>query len=197
MKKALILMIASIATTMAMASAVDWEIRFDTSGEMMSKWGNATAYAYTLVAPLTSGVSSAMTPQDFMANWSSDIATSDSVYAARPVELGVDDQYSGSVTGEYMTKTPVPDVAGYLIIVLVNAEGEAIYSYVDGTGNMLGLSTRDDMSPAGANGSYAFTDESEWTVVGDVPVDPGVPEPTVLALLALGVAGVALRRRVA
>ena len=57
--------------------------------------------------------------------------------------------------------------------------------------------------PDGSNVSYTITFSSlrgsEWTsgILGGGEVDPNVPEPTALALLALGVAGVALRRRVA
>lgn len=39
--------------------------------------------------------------------------------------------------------------------------------------------------------------ESEWTTGAIAGTDPSVPEPTALALLALGVAGLALKRRVA
>ena len=172
--------------------SVDWKINFTQGGELDKTWGNAMAYSYLLCTPTISD--SAMSVQDFIANWSpSFVSTETEIACDAPFELGSMDSNTGTVNFEQTGVLPTP---GYLVVILVNENGDMMYaSYGDGT-SMPALSgefpIRDYTSPWGSAGNIVFDDSSDWVVV-----PKGVPEPTALALLALGVVGVALRRRVA
>lgn len=85
-------------------------------------------------------------------------------------------------------------------VVLIDPTGRYFMVSSVLTGDVLDLEVGPGQVPVLQWAATAMDDlsgDSGWVAMGGTPVDPNVPEPTALALLALGVAGVALRRRVA
>ena len=79
-----------------------------------------------------------------------------------------------------------PEYLNY-VVVIIEKDGQYIWASY-GDGSTIDIPDRGDTEGVTPEDIVWFDKNSQWTLV---------PEPTVLALLALGVAGLALRRKVA
>ena len=113
----------------------------------------------------------------------------------------------GSTTNPVLAANGETSTTAYLVLVIdrTNAESANVTLYssdADGSLNEVlitanNVSITGDLDTVYAMDYYGPQGGSMWGVGDSVQVYANLPEPTALALLALGVAGVALRRRVA
>lgn len=191
MKKLIVFATFALSAVFSYAAQLEWGM--GVSDETFSStWNGATAYTYLIQSDSTE------TLESTFKGWTSSYVPGEGSYVAGSTVIN--SEILGSSEAVRVGNDTIPNsVSGiYYMVVVLEKDGKAMFAWTDY------YVLKDDQVGAGdhpyfTEGGYYVDSEgapegstgSSW-----IGVD-SVPEPTVLALLALGVAGLALKRRVA
>ena len=201
MKKALTLLLAAALSGLASAVTLNWSNGYNAGSTASANWGTQTKLEVTIVFNATGLGTSAGARQDFFSvcfGGSTDNTYNSLVVrrrAGQTTEIRlVENGQSGNNGQNYSTADTTFTIGeNTLTLIFDKTGGTASYILNGGTETSIGtqpLTYADD-------GTINFVVNSDIASLGSITSVEAklVPEPTVLSLLAIGVAGLALRRK--